>query len=92
MVRDERWKLLYVPTRTGVKYMLYDTVADPEERTDVAATHPAEVTRLEGELWRWMLGDKRMVERAGYLVPRDLAALATLGQGQDALRIPGGAP
>ncbi|HEX7602916.1 MAG TPA: sulfatase [Polyangiaceae bacterium] len=92
MVRDERWKLLYVPTRTGVKYMLYDTVADPEERTDVAAAHPAEVTRLEGELWRWMLGDKRMVERGGYLVPRDLASLASLGQGQDALRIPGGAP
>ena len=92
MVRDERWKLLYVPTRTGVKYMLFDTVADPEERRDVAAANPAEVSRLEGELWRWMLGDKRMVERGGYLVPRDLAALATLGRGQGALRIPGGAP
>ena len=92
MVRDERWKLLYVPTRTGVKYMLFDTTTDPEERHDVAAANPAEVSRLEGELWRWMLGDKRMVERGGYLVPRDLAALTTLGQGQGALRIPGGAP
>lgn len=92
MVRDERWKLLYVPTRTGVKYMLYDTVTDPGERTDVADAHPAEVSRLEGELWRWMLSDRRMVERGGYLVPRDRTAVAALSGDQAALRIPGGSP
>src|SRR5690606_16551019 len=46
MVRDERWKLLYVPTRLGVRYMLFDTENDPGEITDVAARHPDEMKRL----------------------------------------------
>jgi arylsulfatase A-like enzyme len=71
MVRDERYKLVYVPTRTAVLYMLYDTVDDPAESTDVAAKHPDVVTRLKGELWAWMLRDETMAEKNGYLVPRD---------------------
>jgi arylsulfatase A-like enzyme len=70
MVRDERWKLLYVPTRKGVKYMLFDTVADPAEVSDVAASHPEELARLKTELWAWMLRDPAMEQRDGYLVPR----------------------
>jgi arylsulfatase A-like enzyme len=70
MVRDERWKLVYVPTRKGVKYMLFDTVADPAEIHDVAVENPAEVTRLATELWAWMLRDTQMEQRDGYLVPR----------------------
>ncbi len=69
MVRDERWKLVYVPTRAGVRYMLFDTEADPGEREDVAAAHPNEVTRLRAELWAWMLRDSTMEQRDGYLVP-----------------------
>lgn len=71
MVRDERWKLVYVPTRTGVRYMLFDTRSDPDEKTDVAADHPAEVLRLRSELWAWMLADPRMEQRSGFLVPRE---------------------
>ena len=70
MVRDERWKLVYVPTRKGVKYMLFDTVADPAEVSDVAASHPEELARLRTELWAWMLRDPAMEQRDGYLVPR----------------------
>jgi arylsulfatase A-like enzyme len=70
MVRDDRWKLVYVPTRKGVKYMLFDTVADPAEVRDVAAEHPAELTRLQTELWAWMLRDAQMEQKDGYLVPR----------------------
>ena len=69
MVRDERWKLVYVPTRAGVRYMLFDTEADPGERDDVAAAHPNEVARLRAELWSWMLQDPAMEQRDGYLVP-----------------------
>ena len=76
MVRDERWKLVYVPTRSRVVYMLYDTESDPAERHDVAAMHPEIVARLKGELWTWLLKDVQMAERSGYLVPRDVAALA----------------
>jgi arylsulfatase A-like enzyme len=70
MVRDERWKLIYVPTRAGVKWMLYDTVADPTEQHDVAAEHPAEVKRLEADLWSWMLEDSAMEQKNGFLVPK----------------------
>ncbi len=71
MIRDDRYKLIYAPTRMGVVYMLFDTVVDPMETHDIAASHAADVGRLKNELWRWMLQDKAMVERNGFLVPRD---------------------
>ncbi len=70
MVRDERWKLVYVPTRAGVRYFLFDTDADPAEVHDVAGAHRDEVARLRAELWAWMLQDPRMEQKGGYLVPR----------------------
>jgi arylsulfatase A-like enzyme len=72
MVRDERWKLVYVPTRKGVKYMLFDTVSDPGETHDLAASMPEEVKRLRTELWSWMLRDPQMEQKDGFLVPRTL--------------------
>jgi arylsulfatase A-like enzyme len=76
MVRDDRWKLLYVPTRKGVRYMLFDLLADPAETQDVVRAHPDEAARLEAELWRWMLEDPQMDKQGGFLVPRDPAAYA----------------
>ena len=90
MVRDERWKLLYVPTRTGARWMLYDTVADPGETQDVAALHADVMARLQGELWSWMRLDPDMTERGGYLVPRD-ARVGSAGDGDVGLvRLEGG--
>jgi arylsulfatase A-like enzyme len=71
MVRDERFKLIYVPTRTGVRYMLFDTVQDPGETKDIAAAQPNEVARLRSELWSWMLKDPSMEQKGGFLVPRE---------------------
>jgi arylsulfatase A-like enzyme len=71
MVRDDRWKLVYVPTRAGVRWMLFDTQTDPGETTDVATAHPEVVARLQGDLWAWMRQDAAMTERNGYLVPRE---------------------
>lgn len=79
MVRDERYKLIYIPTRVGVKYMLFDTVDDPNELRDVSASKPNEVARLRAELWSWMLKDPLMEQKDGYLVPRE-AAIAQLMQ------------
>lgn len=73
MVRDARWKLLYIPTRMGVEYMLFDTEHDPGEVSDVAKAQPAEVERLRAPLWKWMLEDRGMIERDGMLVPREEA-------------------
>src|ERR1019366_4153910 len=77
MVRDDRYKLVYVPTRTGVRWMLYDTRADPGEEHAGGAAHPGGVARLEGELWAWMRRDTDMTERGGYLVPREGGASST---------------
>jgi hypothetical protein len=71
MVRDDRYKLVYAPTRSGVRWLLFDTLADPGEERDVAASRPDVVARLQGELWAWMQSDPEMTERHGYLVPRD---------------------
>jgi arylsulfatase A-like enzyme len=70
MVRDERYKLLYIPTRTGVRYMLFDTEQDPRETKDVASALPKETARLRAELWSWMLQDPQMEQKDGFLVPR----------------------
>ncbi|HEX4516393.1 MAG TPA: sulfatase [Polyangiaceae bacterium] len=86
MIRDARWKLLYVPTRKGVQYMLYDVLADHGETHDVAAEHQDVVTAMRGALWQWMLEDSRMVERGGYLVTRDAPDATDVGS--SALRIP----
>ena len=74
MVRDGRYKLVYVPTRAGVRYLLFDTVADPGETIDVSAARPAVAQRLERELWRWMLEDTEMQAKGGLLVPREAGA------------------
>ncbi len=72
MVRDERYKLLYMPARSGPVYRLFDTTSDPAELVDVSSIHLDVVSRLKAELWRWMLMDPKMMERGGFLVPREL--------------------
>jgi arylsulfatase A-like enzyme len=84
MVRDDRYKLVYLPTRGGVRYELFDTDADPGETRDVAADRPAETQRLEGELWKWMLSDTSMEQRGGYLVPRVAGASEDGDEGSSA--------
>jgi len=44
---DGRWKALRRDLSQGVKTELYDLVADPDETTDLAQTHPDVVRRLE---------------------------------------------
>jgi arylsulfatase A-like enzyme len=73
MVKDDRYKLVYAPTRTGARYFLYDTHEDPGETRDVSKDHPEVVSRLELELWRWMLEDRNMERRGELLVPRATA-------------------
>jgi arylsulfatase A-like enzyme len=69
-IRTERWKLVYQPTRAGVRWRLYDVVADPDEQHDVIAAHAEAKQALEHELGAWMLGDARMTWRGDFLVPR----------------------
>ncbi len=96
MIRDERYKLIYIPARRGVTYQLYDTQVDPAEIYDIADDHPDVTARLKGELWRWMLTDGAMVERSGFLQPRSIevqrgASEGVLRIGDSADLAPGGA-
>jgi arylsulfatase A-like enzyme len=77
MVKDERYKLVYAPTRMGAKFLLYDTEADPLETRDVSSEHPAELARLKSELLGWMARDPDMRVEGDLLVPRDLSELAS---------------
>ncbi len=73
MLRDDRYKLIYLPTRDGVRWMLFDTVADPAETRDLAAEKPDVTRRLSDDLWRWMLEDPAMRRSGDRLIPNEVA-------------------
>ncbi|WP_394821343.1 sulfatase-like hydrolase/transferase [Pendulispora albinea] len=70
MVRDARFKLVYVPTRMGAEYTLYDTAQDPAEAHDVAAQFPEVLARLGEELRAYVARDPDLAFRDGMAVPR----------------------
>jgi hypothetical protein len=72
MVHDGRFKLIYVPSRTGVRWMLFDTVDDPQEVREVSGLYPDDVDRLRAELWKWMLADPLMRRCGDQLISRDV--------------------
>ena len=74
MVRDERFKLIYIPTSTGVVYRLFDVERDPDELDDLYTRDPTTAARLEGLLWSWMLEDPSMTRDRGYLVMKGTSA------------------
>ncbi|MBI2389442.1 MAG: sulfatase-like hydrolase/transferase, partial [Deltaproteobacteria bacterium] len=86
MILDGNLKLIYVPTRRGPRWFLFDRAADPGETVDLSSARGDDVARLRGELWRWILGDKRVEERDGIVVPRVSSGAAGEG-GAFALRV-----
>jgi arylsulfatase A-like enzyme len=59
-VRDDKWKLIYVPSAEarsvmqGSLFELYDIEQDPLETMNRAADRPDVVDRLKGVLFQWM--------------------------------------
>jgi arylsulfatase A-like enzyme len=70
MAFDGQYKLIYAPTPTGAKYLLFDRENDPAESDDLASREPRLVDGLREALWAWMLQDRQMENRRGYLAPR----------------------
>ncbi len=69
MARDASYKLVYVPTREGVKYMLFDTVTDPAELADVSGAHADVVVRMKADLVGWMLREPGSKLVSGFVFP-----------------------
>jgi arylsulfatase A-like enzyme len=68
-VRTPRYKLVRQPAPDGLHYRLFDVIADPEQRNDVAAEHPDVVAELRAELEAW-ISDSRSPDAPAPLVPR----------------------
>jgi len=64
------WKLIYVPTRDGVRWELYDTARDPGDSHDLAALEPERLEAMRARLLAWMLEDPRLVHLSDYVAPR----------------------
>ena len=70
MVRDERYKLIYLPTRMGPRFELFDTSLDPGEIRDISPQYPEIVQRLKPQLMDWMLQDTSLERQGDLLVSR----------------------
>lgn len=68
-VRDERYELVYVPTRKGAAYALFDAVSDPARSHDLAPARPEVVDRLRPALVTWMLSDPGTRLQGDLVVP-----------------------
>lgn len=71
MIRDQRFKLVYAPTRKRAVYALFDTVADPAEIRDLLFERLEVVDRLRPALLRWMLSDPRSRLQDDLVVPSE---------------------
>jgi arylsulfatase A-like enzyme len=74
MVQTQTHKLIYLPTRQGVHYELYDLRNDPEQLRDVSAEQPEVVGALKEKLFRWMLSEPGVQLRREFLIPTPRAA------------------
>ncbi len=70
MLEDERFRLVYRPTRSGPDLLLFDVVADPGCTRDVAAEHPIELGRLTRELIEYLATDPLVEVRGSLVLPR----------------------
>lgn len=79
VVQTATHKLIYAPTREGVRYELYDLLADPAQTRDVAAEQKDVVRALKDKLFKWMLAAPGVVERREFVLPAPKAQLAADG-------------
>lgn len=68
-LRTLEWKLIYEPTRAGVRWRL-ERAGAVGESPDVSAEHPDVVAALRPRLERWISADPRMIFRGGFAVPK----------------------
>jgi arylsulfatase A-like enzyme len=70
MVDDGRYRLIYVPTRQGIMYELYDRQTDPAFTRNIAALVPEKTQELKKKLFEYMAKDATVVFKNGFAVYR----------------------
>lgn len=70
MLESGNYRLIYVPTRMGPRFELYDRVTDPGFTRDVAHLHPEIVVNLKAELITHLDADPLVERRQDVLWPR----------------------
>lgn len=65
-----RYKLLYVPQRSGVDWFLFDLKDDPDESVNLVRTQPSLFGEMRRQLTRWVLTDPLMTVQGEFYIPR----------------------
>ncbi|MHC4894183.1 MAG: hypothetical protein ACYTFV_12685 [Planctomycetota bacterium] len=68
--------------RRGGGIELFDLVADPDQRTDLASQRPDDVARLREELERWIEANPTEITSTRKLTPQERKRLEDLGYGE----------
>lgn len=69
MIKNTDYKLIYIPTRSGIIYELYDLKNDPEERKNVYQKYPQVAKKLKKELFDWINQDKKTTIVSEFVLP-----------------------
>lgn len=70
-IYDGRYKLIYMPTRSGVEYAMYNTATDPQEERNIYSSEPAVANTLKTELTSWMLRSGKYYQQNGFILPKE---------------------
>ena len=69
MVDDGKYRLIYIPTRSGIKYELYDMENDKEFAHDLSGKNQRKLLELKKKLFEFMSKDKNIVFKNDFAVP-----------------------
>ena len=68
MVRNDRWKLVYMPMIDGAHFYLFDMVNDKECKNDVSNKYPDIFKKLKVAMIAWLESEPDWVYQDGYVV------------------------
>jgi len=69
MIRTPTYKLIYMPTCSGIIYELYDLKNDPRERKNIFQKYPQVANELRRKLFQWISEDKKSTIVSEFVLP-----------------------
>lgn len=68
MVRDDKWKLVYMPMTDGAFFQLFDVSSDKQSAVDVSAEYPEIFQQLKSEMINWLTSEPEWIYQDGHVV------------------------